>query len=188
MLPAEVQDLELIRLIKTEQDSDALVLLANRHTGLYQNIIGGYSYVPKIERDDLLEHKLLNIYNFAIKYDQTKDMKFSTYLGQSIKWKCQTLLSRSHNTEEFDAVKMEKQPDYMANVNKDRDLSSFIYEKAGEVPDKRFIEIFKMRHDTSPKKGWVEIADIMGLSHEGVRKIYKKNIKNLKNKINKELV
>ena len=77
------KDFELIDKIKKTQDGDSLKELIQKHSGIYVDMIN--KYMPKsfngVNKEDLLEEKDYSIYNAVIKFDETKNTKFSTYLG-----------------------------------------------------------------------------------------------------------
>jgi DNA-directed RNA polymerase sigma subunit (sigma70/sigma32) len=186
MSPAEVSDLQLIKSIKEENNSTSLIALADRVTGLYISTVSSYSYVPFFERQDMIEHKLSNIYDFAKDYDPNRGMAFSTYVAQRTKWKCLGLINKYPESEEISQDILDEGNNDSVQFLENVDMQQFILDCAEHVDDKRFIEIFKLRHSDDKKKNWKEIGPIMKLSHECVRQIYNKNLEILKNKIKKD--
>jgi RNA polymerase sigma factor (sigma-70 family) len=183
--PSEVNDLQLINQIKSNNDSTALCELANRHTGIYIYTIEKYSYVPKIEKEDLLDHKLLNFYNYAKDYDPSKNMKFSSYVTMRLSFECKNLMTEakkmrmeeiSPNIAFDDRLQIKEYCQHYFNV---------IFQKVEEFSDTRFVEIFKLRHGEDKEQTWKVIGSKMNLTTETVRKIYLKNIKILKNQLKK---
>ena len=181
--PSEVNDLQLINQIKNNNDSNALCELANRHTGIYIYTIEKYSYVPKIEREDLIDHKLLNFYNYAKEYDPSKNMKFSSYVSMRLAFECKTIMTDSKK------MRMEELPkdivfsDNASTIEYCDYYSNLIFDKVNESTDPRFIQIFKLRHEGDKKKTWKTISQELNLTVEGVRKIYLRNIEILKKQI-----
>lgn len=66
-----------------------------------------------------------------------------------------------------------------------QDYSNFIFDKVNQFSDQRFIQIFKLRHEGEKKQTWKSISKEVGLTIEGVRKIYLRNVKILKKQIQK---
>lgn len=174
MLKNKLSDLQLINRVKEQQDSVAITELAERHTGIYVSAVSQYSFVPKVERDELLDHRLYNIYKYALDFDPSKDVKFSTYVGHRIRWECQTLLSTIPNVEELDeTIPDEEKPMIDNNV----ETMAYAEELAAKIPDERFLKIFQMRHPQSARPAfWRVIGKNLGMSHEYARKIYNKYI------------
>lgn len=181
--PSEVNDLQLINQIKKDNDSKALCELANRHTGIYIYTIEKYSYIPKIEKDELIDHKLLNFFNYAKDYDPSKNMKFSSYVSMRLSFECKDIITDAKK------MKMEEIPnnlvfeDHSTVLEYCQNYSKIIFEKVEQFSDPRFVEIFKLRHEGDKKETWKTIGAKLNLTVEGVRKIYLKNIKILKNQI-----
>lgn len=73
-------------------------------------------------------------------------------------------------------------------ANKDIALQDIM--KAIEDPhlkiDPRFKSIVEMRHFTMPPLTWRKIGSNVGISHEGVRKIYTNNLEKIKTAMNKD--
>ena len=73
--------------INTEESLQELI---NRHSGIFLDIVT--SYVPRTStsgcREDLINDLEYYIYNAGLKYDHTKNTKFSTFLGNEAKWAC----------------------------------------------------------------------------------------------------
>jgi len=185
-MPATVAactDYQLINQIKQNNDSAALTELVTRNTGIYVQVVNSYTYVPKVERDDLIDHRMVNIYNYALDYDPSKNMKVSSYIGKRIGWDCYSKIEREKE-EINDEIFGGGTNTYSA------DLTQFINTQAGEIEDKRFARIFELRHSLGKKKlSWKKIAAIIGdLSHEHCRGIYNRNVKFLKNRIKGEVI
>lgn len=96
MLSPDLTELELIALVKTKQDSDALVVLADRHAGIYLSVTNRYAdcYPNVVKREDLQDDRLFNIHRFILNYDPTRGTKLSTYIGDRTDWMCKKLLSK----------------------------------------------------------------------------------------------
>ena len=174
-----MNDQELIDKIKSTKDSSALTELANRHTGLYMSVINHYSGYSRsnIDFDDLREDQYLHIYNWLMKYDPSKNMKFSTYVGENTKFMCMNLLrsiNRKPIFETEDALLNIKSQD-TTSLNCDlTDADNLI----DDAESSKFKKIVKLRLEG---KTWKEVGKKVSLSHEAARKKYLKNI----NKIQK---
>lgn len=174
-------DLDLIKKVKEEQDSSALNELVSRHTGLYVKTVNLYSYVPNIEKREILDDKTYNIYQYALDYNPEKNMKFSVYMGQRLKWQCIAAIYNKVDTEEIDSNTMVEEPS-----STEEETIKFIIENTEEITDKRFYQIFKYRHLTEKSLTWKAIGDKIGMTYEGARKVYLHNIQFLRNRLKKE--
>lgn len=174
-------DIDLINKVKNELDSDALKELVNRHTGLYMDILNKYSYVPEVEKNDFKADKTYNIYQYALDYNPDKNMKFSVYMGQRLKWECIGTIVKAVDSEEIT-------PEVLVEDFElpDKDTVKFIVDNTKEITDKRFFKVFKMRHLQEKPASWSQIGKSIGMTHEGARKIYLHNIEFLRNRIKRE--
>ena len=106
------KDFELIDKIKKTQDGESLKELIQKHSGIYVDMIN--KYMPKsfngVNKEDLLEEKDYSIYNAVIKFDETKNTKFSTYLGNLTKWRCLNIYNKSIKfpQQNIESLKLEK--------------------------------------------------------------------------------
>lgn len=185
MSPAEVSDNQLIEQIKKEKNSNALIELVNRHTGVYIDVISNYTYVPNVTREDLIESKYFNIYKYALDFNPNLKTKFSSYVGLRAKYECQSCLTERKNIKEEEVI-AENTVSIDHRLEESEDAIRYIWEKIEKNPDKRFTEIFKMRHSTDKPKSFYAIGEKLGMSHEGVIKIYKKNLQILKKQLSHE--
>jgi hypothetical protein len=174
-------DITLIQAVKEKQDSNALLELADKHTGIYINVINKYSYIPEIEKQELVEHKLYNIYNYALTYNPEKGMQFSTWVGQSTKWQCQSLLSKKVESEEIS----DKIPENIEPLKEltDRDSYEMVLSKVKECEDERFSLLFKLRHGGAKPVTWKKCGKKIGTTAEGARWLYNKFYEQIKKNI-----
>ena len=81
----QTQDNDLIDAVQANPSTsnNELQELIERHSGIYMDIVN--NYIPTncnfLNKSDILEEKNYRIYLAALKYDEDKGAKFSTYLG-----------------------------------------------------------------------------------------------------------
>lgn len=184
MIPESTSDIELVNRVKNENDSAALAELTNRHSGIYVKIASKYSGVSdKISLEELKEDKQYNIYEWIIKYDETKGMKLGTYIGQRTKFMCLNMLN---NTP--DKVSLDEIPDTVSFtpvspiVTTKQSAITDIQSKVNITNDK-FWEIFKARHAGDKPKTWRQIGAEMGITHEWARQIYFRYLPKVQEKV-----
>lgn len=175
-----INDNDLIKMVKEDSDSDALKELAHRHSGLYHNILNQYSYIPEIEKQDIIDHKEYNIYQFALDYKPEKGMKFSSFVGQQLKWQCKSLISREISFESMDAR------DFAAETEQ-YDDPVVMRDEVNKIADEKFREIFNYRFSGDKLMPWRKISELMNINHETLRSIYNKNIEIIKHRIENKL-
>lgn len=183
-----VSDLQLIKNVKEKQDSESLNVLLERHTGIYKKIVSKYSFNPEIKRSELLEDKAFNIYQYALDYDPNRNMKFSSYIGQRIKYICQTIITKDcpTYTEVDENLSFE---DYERQVIEENEILKKTFDILDTFEDKRVAKIFKLRHAPSGKKEtpWWKIGKLLNISTETARNLYYKNLEILKKKVKQQI-
>lgn len=188
-------DLQLVQRIQKaargESDSDesaAVAELVNRHTGIYINVVKKYScypdFVARANVDDLKDEKFLNIYQFALKYDGSREMKFGSYVGKMTGYMCANLLRRGDESVQFNE---NIAPSNLTSVTETADRESSIettLEQVNESDDTLFKKIFSLRFCGNKPLSWRSIGRELGMSHEGCRKIYERHIGSVREYLN----
>jgi DNA-directed RNA polymerase sigma subunit (sigma70/sigma32) len=201
-------DMELISRVRMDNDSDAVVEITSRHTGIYRMIVGMYSN-SGVNMRDVVEDMKLNIYKMTCSYDPNKGMQFGSYVGEQTKYIClneigkqiregvQVPLSDEAYSDESEYEANDAALTYINRYSpqsngdttkeKDiRDISSVITDQAH---DKRVIKIINLRHfnpDGKPAT-WRECGDAVGLSHEGARLLYKQFVEKMAKEFKEEI-
>lgn len=186
-------DLDLIKNIKDNRDNESLKCLINRHSGIfcemvkrYQHFISQKGHDPK----DLFEDKDVIVYQSALSFNEDKNIKFSTWLGNQARYHCLNFLNKNANyfpTEnEYLQNMIENKQDQRENFNKEN--CEYFLNILKSLKDKRVYKIFKMRFFSQNKKNrsWNAIGKKLGISTQTAINIYNKHIDFLKIKSNKD--
>lgn len=185
MLPSDaalLPESTLISAVKQQADSAALVELTNRVTGIYMRSVNKNSYyIPKLEKDEMIESKMTNIYQYALDYKPESNMKFSTFVYEKAKWQCWKLDGKD-NYEICENI-TEGKPDTLSGS----DVECFGLEEAEKVPNGNFLYIYKERHCKTKKTPWREIGASLGITHEWARQIYLSGIKQVRKEMKREV-
>ncbi len=199
-----VSDIQLIQNIKKDGDGKSFTELLDRHSGIYTSIINRYSFHSAINKDNLIDDKVFNIYQYALDYDPNREMKFSSYIGQRIKYACQTIVTNHtpltplHLSEEIPDDENEGDTSWAIKIPCEKnDLDEYesddaigkVFKMLEEFKDQRVLKIFKLRHSPRLKKEmpWWKIGKELNISTQTAINIYNKNLRILKSKIHKEI-
>lgn len=171
-------DILLINKVKEENDQKSFLELVNRHTGIYNTIVYRYLHTGnKSDYYDLIGEREYNFYSFVKDYDETKNMKFSTFVGDRTKYLC---LDRNSDSNEIikeeidDGMLVAGQPDFDL-FNKD--IMNKLRESIDGIKNKKFKKIMELRFFSSHEiLTFREIAKKMNVTTQYVNKIYKDNI------------
>lgn len=192
-----LSDLDLIEGIKNKGSSgECLSELVARHSGIFLSMVNNYTPPPsslqKSHKDDLINDKCYYIYQAALKYDENKNTKFSTYLGNETRWMCLNLYNRDKkrkitdidlNEPSFREIPEDKDT---ASEQSKKDFIEKVFSIIEKDPDSRICKIFKMRYQegfSNKVTPWKKIGEELKLSIQGCINIHDRTI----NKIKKEL-
>ena len=117
-----------------------------------------------------------------MKYDPNKGMKFSTYLGQTIKWKCMSLKSRGpeKDTVEYETYRNTlPEPEYVQEVDKSRIETIFQYAEDFSDPVAR--NVVQLRFNDGRKvMTWEKIAKTLDITPREANLAYQRFVKKAK--------
>ena len=183
-------DLSLINKVKKEQDVESLNQLIDRHSGIYVEIVN--KYLPNsyegLNKNDVLEDKNFCIYDAAIKFDEKKKTKFSTYIGNLARWKCLNIYNKKNkfpqiSINEFNGEKSSQNSNGYKDIDiiDDQKNLNRIKKIISECKDERAKVIFKMRYfDDKKLTPWKKIAKKLDLSIQGCINIHNKHLTEIK--------
>ena len=192
----EKDDLDIIRQLQAgENENECIKELVLRHSGIYLSII--HSYIPSqsalINKEDLINDKEYHIYQAALKFDEDKKSKFSTFLGKETKWMCLNLHNKNKNkniTPFDETINPSVDSPFDNGESCKEDFIKKILEITKAHPDKRVNKIFKMRYIDGEKNGvmpWRKIGRALNMSIQGCINIHNSAISNIKQKLLKEV-
>ena len=197
----DMSDAELIDSLRQESNSgECLMELVSRHSGIYMTMV--HNYTPSATsstptyKSELISDKNYYIYQAALKYDESKNTKFSTYLGNETRWMCLNLYNKTKNKSakeiEIDKPEMKDIPEE-ENENEKSITKEFldkVMSIASKDPDPRILRIFKMRYmDPGSNKvtPWKQIGDSLQLSIQGCINIHNKAITKIKKELSRDI-
>jgi hypothetical protein len=184
-------DLSLIQAIKSNNDENCLKELIAKHSGIYLQIVNQtISDKSNINKNDIIDDKNLFIYQKALNFDPQRNIKFSTYLGNEIKWKCLNIHNKAKKYEYCDIGDQSESlidKDFSQELV-DREIVDFIFQMTEKNPDPRVRKIIQLRYKEC--KGnkltpWKKIAKVLNLSIQGCINIHNRFIKEVKQEIKK---
>ncbi len=180
------EDLYLINKVKDDNDTDSINELIERHSGIYIDMVN--KYIPDamegLHKEDIMQDRSFCIYDAALNFDQKKNTKFSTYIGNLARWKCLNIYNKNIKfpqsciSDVFDErISCSSE---INNIEKRENIEN-IFKALNKIPDKRARKIFKMRYKDSEKlTPWRKIAKKLDLSIQGCINIHNKNLTEIK--------
>jgi RNA polymerase sigma factor (sigma-70 family) len=182
---------QLIKKIKKDNCSDSLRELENMHGGLCVKIIKKYLNQlndKNFSIEDMLKDKVYVVYQSALSFDPKRNIKYSTWLGNQIRYFCLNTLNKNKNNLCLDNEKIkylvEKKQIEESNTQMDQSKLDYIFDIIHNMKDKRIEKIFKMRYFDSKKlKAWNEIGKKLHISTQTAINIHNKALEFLNKKI-----
>lgn len=182
-----IDDSYLVNKVKTTGDSEAMSQLINNHTGVFLQVLDRSlpSDMFATQKEDFKNERAWHMYDAVMKYKPESSMKFSTYLGQTIKWKCLTLRNRGQDKDtvfidSLDTPPAEKEPEDHSNKFKIEQ----IFQYAENYPNELAREIVKLRYNSGTKIGWKQVAKKLDISVSWATLIHSQFIKDAKEHFN----
>lgn len=188
-----MNDEDLVLNIQSHKNiEESLNELINRHSGLCIDMINGYMgrNSNSSMKDDLIKDKDYYIYYSALKYDPDRGSKFSTYLGNEVKWKCLNTYNKTKNKKH---ISIENEileiKHFQENKNKsDNEIFNHIISYANNDPDERVGKIFHLRYIEGKNNNvmpWRMVSEKLKMSIQGCINIHNDALQKIKLKLKK---
>lgn len=176
----EIEDLELVENIKNgERLNESLGELINRHAPLCYSLYDKLSYTIQQSGKSMHEFYGENdflIWESALDFKPEKEVKFSTWVGNKVRYKCLSLLTRMKKESIFTNINEEE--DFPLEENPISEKVDDIFDFLDESGDKNILTIFQKRYKMG--LSLKEIAQDMNISYPNCCKLHKKGLKLIK--------
>ncbi len=182
-----MEELELCNLVKTDKSDTALLKLEELHSPLCYKVMGKYTpafHALGINIEDILEEKQKLILEAALSFKPDKNCKFSTWLGNRVRYKCLKEINKKRKSPKIvHLVNEDLQPllETLGFSPHSEDFSNYISTILEGLKDKRIKKIFKYRYED--ELTFNQIGRKMKLTAQGVSNLHNVGIKILRAKI-----
>jgi len=185
-------DILLIEKVKKQADLNSLNLLIERHSGIYLDMVN--SVIPNncdfLDKNDILEDKEISIYKAIMNFDENKNTKFSTYLGNETKWKCLNMFNRGVKYKYIDIDNFKEDANF-TQEDSTKDISSKeilkkIFKLAESHDDERVKNIINLRYKIgsgNKTMPWKKVAEELNISIQGCINIHDRFIEQTKKEL-----
>ena len=182
-------DIFLIEKVKKEADLNSLNLLIERHSGIYLDMVN--SVIPNncdfLDKNDIIDDKNISIYKAVMNFDENKNTKFSTYLGNETRWKCLNLFNRGTKYKYLDINDFNDDEnlsdDEMLNKISSKEILDKVYLYANNHKDERVTKIINLRYkigEGNKTMPWKNISEKVNVSIQGCINIHDRFIEEIK--------
>lgn len=194
-----MEDLDLVKNVQENSCDASLKVLINRHSALCLDISKKYSpalNASGISMGDIFDEKDYLVYKSALSFNPEKKVKFSTWLGNQVRYHCLNTINGNNKkllveNEKIDFMSeisiecSELQTKEQSNSNLKIEID-YIFEILSKLHDSRIKEVFNLRYFSSAKKTpWAKIAKQMGISTQTAINLHQRGINILNKKMTK---
>lgn len=193
----DLNDNQLVWRIKAKDCSDCLFVLSKRHSKLFYKMSQRY-FPPNLFYGDQTAESFIGskesiIYECARGFRSNKGVKFSTWLGNFVRYKCLNYLNKNSRYVSLEEEKLASLFNEKSIENFEKTKSSedfhYVFNLLQQMKDARVIRVFNLRYLSGEKKmTWGEIGAKMNISsqtainlHDRGRIILRKKITNMNN-------
>jgi RNA polymerase sigma factor (sigma-70 family) len=184
-------DLDLVKEVKCKNCSEAMKELEQRHSGVCFSMIKKYYNALSsvgVDPNELAKEKDYVMYKSVLNFDPTKNIKFSTWVGNQMRFYCLNSMNKNNSSISMDneniknIIERKQSLEIFKIIHKEN--YEYIFNILLKLKDKRIEKIFKMRYFSDKKNvSWSKIAKKLKVSTQTVINLHNKTLKFLKNKL-----
>ena len=179
----KLKDAQLVWRIKSKRCEKSLLELVSRHSNLFYKI--SHKYFPFSNRggaqssEDMIGGVGSIIYEAAIKFRSNKNVKFSTWLGNFVRYKCLNYLNKNSKYIDADEDHLNyffqgESLEAFENSRK-KDDYLFVLNLIDQFKDPRMKKVFELRYFSDNKKmTWATIGGELEVSAQTAINLHNK--------------
>lgn len=184
-------DNNLVQLVKRggENANDALNQLINRHSGVCLDSVKKYLSSGS-GNQEIYNDKDISIYKAALSFEEAKNVKFSTWAGQIMKFNCWRIFNETKNTSCYEPSDMDKLVEEKSNAFgqlksvENKELIDDIRKCLEEYPNIKVKNIIMDRYFSGGKVAtYKELAAKYGCTQQNIHAKHREFIKWIRGKL-----
>ncbi len=188
-----LNDNQLVWRVKVRKCDKSLLELISRHTPLFYKI--SQKYFPFAFKggnnqtvDDIIGSSESIIYESILEYKSNRKVKYSTWLGNFVRYRCLNYLNKNSKMVDAEEGKLNYffQKKSLEEYNKvvKHDDHFFINNLINQFKDDRMKKVFELRYFSGEKKmTWVKIGDRLAVSAQTAINLHNKGKSIIKKKM-----
>ena len=189
----QLTDEILIKKIVNNQCNESLKDLTERHCGMIFNIGKKYCTSCNIDLNELSDNKYWIVFNAAKSFNSEKGSKFSTWLGNQIRFFC---LNYKNKNSKLLPIEDQHLEFFINDLNKknnnsnQKELVNIIIDLFNEIsdPNTKNAVYYRYFHDKERILNYSEIADILKVTPQTVLNWHNKFINFAKKKLTNKTI
>ena len=187
----QITDVELVSEVQEKSCNNSLKELINRHSALCVDIYKKYTpalYASGVPFSDIYQDKDYIVYKSALSFKPEKNVKFSTWLGNQVRYHC---LNAINSKGYLVNVESDNDLDFFVDQRTDRKIEEnklevqYIFSILAKLRDPRIKEVFNLRYFKTDKKKmpWSEIGKKMNVSTQTAINLHQRGLDILNKKM-----
>lgn len=188
-----LKDNQLVWRVKVRRCDKSLLELINRHSPLFYKI--SQKYFPFAFKggssqtvDDIIGSSESIIYESILEYKSNKKVKYSTWLGNFVRYRCLNYLNKNSKLVDAEEGKLnyffqKKSLEEYGKTSRTED-HFFVNNLIEQFKDDRMKKVFELRYFSGEKKmTWVKIGDELKVSAQTAINLHNKGKNIIKKKL-----
>jgi len=183
-------DIELVNNVKQQNCESSLKALISRHSPLCFDVCKKYAPAMinnGLHIEDITSEKDYLIYKSALSFNPTKKTKFSTWLGNQVRYFCLNSMNKNNLIATEDSqidFFMHKDLDDLPRESISEQMN-YIENLVNQSKDKRIKRIIEIRYFSNPNKKtpWNKVAKEIGVSTQTAINLHNKALKMIRKKM-----
>ena len=184
-------DLELVKSVVLTGCSGCFCKIIDMHSNLFYKICSKYVYTLQncgIPKEDVFENKNFVFLDSINTYDDSRGVKFSTWLANKSRFFCLNLINSRKRivnfTNEEIRLAIENKSFSQDEDRKSKEDFSYVMFLLGNLKDKRIKQIFQLRYlEGSKRIKWKNIASKMSISVQTAINLHSRGVRVISTKI-----
>jgi RNA polymerase sigma factor (sigma-70 family) len=185
-----ITDTYLANEVKEKDCQNSLVELIGRHSNLCYKICQKYMpvlHASGIFVDDVLGDKDYIIYRSAKSYNPDKKTKFSSWLGNQVRYHCLNKINKNKKYVTMEDRELSFLVEKGEREESNTELRDYISSHLTRIKDKRIKQIFELRYFSEEGRlTWTAISKKINVSSQTAINLHNKGLAILKKRIKKE--
>lgn len=138
--------------------------------------------------DDVLNDKDYIIYQSAKSFDPTRKTKFSTWLGNQVRYYCLNKINKNKKYVTTEDQELSFLMEREEGPEDNKELRDYMLDLLSQIKDKRIKRIFELRYFSEEKSRmtWTDISRKVKVSSQTAINLHNKGLDSLKKKIKKD--
>jgi RNA polymerase sigma factor (sigma-70 family) len=198
-MPTDKTDMELVSLVRDQNDSGAFKVICEKYEDVFFKICQKYApplTASGVDVQDIFDEKNYIIYSCIKSYDPSYRAKLSTWIGNHARYLClnaitarKFTMSSLSNTDVNKLIEdSEATRSYDLRQSKGKEDFKYALNILDQLKDPRVKEVFRYRYFSDKSMIWTKISEQMGISSQTIINLHRRGIRLLRRKMESQTI